>query len=238
MSSSKRRKMIIGIACAAAVCVGAVVGLAWAVVSNSQSGTEGQIQVDVTESPSDGTSSDGEEGSDTASSAQSQEAGTSAQDEIASTSDKKEAGSSSNSDAGSRGTGEYSNARYGYRMQVPVSFSITSEADNGSGAVFKDAESGMVVTFWGGNNASGSDAQTMYDQLAAGHEVAYGCVEEDFCVVSYMDGDTVVYTKQFVGSRSYCGVSFEYGQAHKAECDALLEQMIGTFEPGDMTIAH
>lgn len=132
----------------------------------------------------------------------------------------------------------YRNVRFGYSMELPSTCSKVSEPANLSGAEFHDPDTGMTVTFWGSNNPTDFSVKQAYEQDAKGHDVSYSCVEDDFCVVSYVENGMVVYVKQYVGALSSCGVKFEYPQASKATCDAQLERMVETFVPGNLDQAN
>lgn len=135
-------------------------------------------------------------------------------------------------------TREYTNARFGFCSSIPSSFAQVQEPANGDGAVFEDGTTGMRATFWGSNNVDGSTAQSEFESLTSGHHVAYSCVEDDFCVVSYEEGGSIVYIKEFVGSGSSCAVRFEYPASSAKDCDAIVAQTEASFEPGDLSTSH
>ena len=61
--------------------------------------------------------------------------------------------------------------------------------------------------------------------------------EDNWFVVSYEKDGTIYYRKQYVGAGSYCCLEFEYPSSASVEADALAEEIVPTFQPGDLSVA-
>lgn len=132
----------------------------------------------------------------------------------------------------------YQNARFGCSVGIPSSCVQIQDSDNGDGAVFVDDALGMQVMVWGSNNVLGSGVQQISQNLSAGHGVAYEYQGDDHCIVSYEEGGTITYIKEYVGPGSVCGVQITYPSSSAPTCNALVEQIIPTFSPGDVRASY
>lgn len=157
-------------------------------------------------------------------------------DPVVTVEESGEEGSAEYSDESATQT--YANARYGYSLSVPSTFAMGSEGANGDGVVFTDDSTGMTITVYGSNNVMGYTADDCLESLASGHDVHYQASEDDWVVVTYAEGGTVRYTKQFVGEGSMNTVAFEYPESAKDACDPVLEEVVASFSPGDLSAPH
>lgn len=130
---------------------------------------------------------------------------------------------------------EHGNGRFGYRFSLPSSFALTQEPTNGAGGEYTDASRDMVVVVWGSNNVLGDTAASNLEKKRAGKNVHYEYAEDNWYVISYEEGGMVYYFKEYVGTGSECGIELKYPVENKPVCDPVLERIVLTFEPGDLS---
>lgn len=134
----------------------------------------------------------------------------------------------------------YQNARYGFSIQIPGDFSQTSAGDNGAGVIFsQNSNPDVIINAYGSNNINNETAVTA---LAA--EVdrvrinGYTATGDNWFVYSYEDAGKIVYMKQFVGEGSMATMYIEYPASMSDEGAQVVEAVMPTFAPGDLSDGH
>ena len=130
----------------------------------------------------------------------------------------------------------YRNARFGFFLDVPATASVT-ESDNGAGMTCVDETGSFRITTWASNTVATTLSQS-FAKAKTGHDVAYEHKDDECYVVSYEEDGSVFYVKEYVGSGSLCGVQFEYPESESERGDKLVERLVKTFTPGDLTSVH
>lgn len=134
----------------------------------------------------------------------------------------------------------YTNARFGYSVAYPETFTI-QEVNNGSGINLESdtANGTIMINLWGSNNIDGSTAKSALNKMKSDIGIeGYSASGDDWFVYSYEVDGTVVYVKEYVGSGSIAAMSITYPKSASAMGDEMCEIMEPTLEPGDITQAH
>ena len=131
----------------------------------------------------------------------------------------------------------YTNERHGYSITVPSSYTVVAN-DSGDKLAFTDAANSMTITLSCSKNVDNLSVKQAYDKLASGKNVSYKFVGSESCVASYLIGDMEYYDKAIVGKGSILYITFKYPHANNATCDKLLEKIVVTIKPGDLSSAH
>lgn len=160
--------------------------------------------------------------------------------------DAQEAPESQASQDASLATFRYTNARYGYSIDIPEGFTQTDDAANGAGATFKDSNSNFTISLGASNNALFRSVDTILANISSEHELAYEATGDDWLVISYIRDDEIVYTKEYVGGQTDSGqgcgsinvATFVYPTSERDAGDALVEALVSTFSPGDLSVGH
>lgn len=151
-----------------------------------------------------------------------------------------QAQSDSYTDSGISGYTLYTNARFGYSVAYPETFTI-QEVNNGSGINLESdtANGTIMINLWGSNNIDGSTAKSALNKMKSDIGIeGYSASGDDWFVYSYEVDGTVVYVKEYVGSGSIAAMSITYPKSASAMGDKMCEIMEPTLEPGDITQAH
>ena len=132
----------------------------------------------------------------------------------------------------------YSNGRYGFSISIPDTFELYNSSDNGAGDQFYHSDLDMTIGTWGENNIMSETVEQVFGKACEGKDVAYSHSEDDWFVVSYVEGDMVFYRKEYVGGGSVCGLELKYPTTSGVACGALVDIIVPTFKPGDLTEPH
>lgn len=134
--------------------------------------------------------------------------------------------------------GAYGNARYGYSVSVPTSFSAYGESDNGDGATFEDPTTGATLLVWGMNNVLGESAEEVADGYAEGHDLIDRAVTGNAFDLWYRNAGRIVRVRGIVGAGSSCAVQFEYPEDQARQLATISDYVANSLIPGDLSVAH
>lgn len=134
--------------------------------------------------------------------------------------------------------GAYGNARYGYSVSVPTSFSAYGESANGDGATFEDPTTGATLLVWGMNNVLGESAEEVADSYAEGHDLIDRAVTGNAFDLWYRNAGRIVRVRGLVGAGSSCVVQFEYPEDQARQLATISDYVANSLVPGDLSVAH
>lgn len=170
--------------------------------------------------------------SDSASSASQQDA-----DQPEATSEPTDSASSSASAASEPQV--YTNALFGYQVDIPEGFVLGSEVDNGSGIVLTNSSLRMTVNVTGYNNTDGLDADAILASLWNGSDDSIARAEGNRVIIYQYDGEYEYFYWVNIGPGSINQMEIRYPlqDDNRDELDAAQLLMQG-FIPGDLNAAH
>lgn len=170
--------------------------------------------------------------SDSASSASQQDA-----DQPEATSEPTDSASSSASAASEPQV--YTNALFGYQVDIPEGFVLGSEVDNGSGIVLTNSSLRMTVNVTGYNNTDGLDADAILASLWNGSDDSIARAEGNRVIIYQYDGEYEYFYWVNIGPGSINQMEIRYPlqDDNRDELDAAQLLMQG-FIPGDLNVAH
>jgi hypothetical protein len=133
----------------------------------------------------------------------------------------------------------YTNSRYGFRVDYPESFVAQQPPVNGDGLEFRSADRRASLVTWGMNNA-GFTLQDQFDSAIKDvHGVlGYNKMEKSWFVVTWTNGDTMGYTKEFVGTGSQNAFTFTFPVEQRLQYDSIVTTIEKSFNPGDVESSH
>lgn len=133
----------------------------------------------------------------------------------------------------------YTNDRFGFQIDYPGDFNVSPPPENGDGMEAEDDSASFVVygshMTVGGKSASELDSidQVYTEDLSSleeTHDVSYHTVKDNWYAISYVDGETIVYKKAILGDDFIAEFILEYPENNKEEYEAIVNQMIESFE--------
>ncbi len=134
---------------------------------------------------------------------------------------------------------EYVNNRFGFTIAVPPGFEASDPPMNGDGIRYTSADGMAKLTMYG-SNAGGVTIKEYYDDLATGLgvEPTYSKLADNWFVLSGQKGETIFYTKVFVGSGSLNTFTFEYPAKRADQYRSMIDQLVHSFRHGDLDQAY
>lgn len=129
----------------------------------------------------------------------------------------------------------YVNNRFGFTIAVPPGFEASEPPTNGDGIHYTSPDGRSRLTMYG-SNASGMTIKEYYEELATGLgvEPTYSRLADNWFVLSGQKGDTIFYTKVFVGSGSLNTFTFEYPAEQADQYRSMTDQLARSFKHGEL----
>ncbi|WEK03121.1 MAG: hypothetical protein P0Y65_13010 [Candidatus Devosia phytovorans] len=124
----------------------------------------------------------------------------------------------------------YSNARFGFGMDIPYGFVPQGESDNADGAQFAHKGKPVNLMVWGGNLAGDfeSEAQeAMSYSVDADWNIEGQSVTPQWANFTAIQGFRKLYQRMVLlcGGTSYAAVRVEYSVAEAGKMDSVIENM-------------
>ncbi|MBD3107406.1 hypothetical protein IEO70_03430 [Bacillus sp. AGMB 02131] len=129
----------------------------------------------------------------------------------------------------------YSNARFGFSVKYPSTFSGGVEPTNGDGTTYTDGT--CTITVYAGHMNVLEDNETIetYYQReleAIGDSASHQTVNGNSYVISYFEGDTIVFRKGIAQDGIISTLIIEYPASLSSQYDSMVNEVSGSFEGG------
>jgi Superinfection immunity protein len=133
----------------------------------------------------------------------------------------------------------YTNGRYGFRVDYPDSFTPQRPPENGDGLALK-SEDGRATLVVSGMNNAGFTLKDEYDRSIreAQGQIGFNKMGGSWFVVTWTDGDNLVYTKKFVGPSSQNSFTITFPADQQPQYDSIVTKIEKSFKPGDLGSSH
>ena len=133
----------------------------------------------------------------------------------------------------------YTNALFGYQVDVPEGFVIDPETDNGASVVLTNSSLSMTADVTGYNNVDHLDADAILASLWNGSEDSIARAEGNRVIIYQYDSEHEYFYWVNIGPGSINQIKIRYPlqDDNRDELDAAQLLMQG-FVPGDLNIAH
>lgn len=215
--------IVIAVACAAVVLLGGGTVFALTMLNGSKSsGT--QISVIDTGS-SDEKDSSAKKKSDKSKSKES-----SSSDDEAVPEDESAYYGSGDSDDYLTDVHTYTNDMHPYSMSIPNRFEM-EDTPSGSSTRYEDPETGFVIGLSGYVNIDDETAHEMFiEKDTSGKTDLYTAEGDNWCVISWREGDTIIYQKTIVTDSTVATVSLEYSAADRDMGSKIIDTLLPTFQ--------
>tara|TARA_R110002020_G_scaffold418599_1_gene627808 strand:- start:329 stop:796 length:468 start_codon:yes stop_codon:yes gene_type:complete len=136
------------------------------------------------------------------------------------------------SPAFAHGGEQYSNARFGYSIDVPAGFVSQGESDNGDGQRFVLPGRAIELEVWGGwtRDFDSEVANRMAQDSAAGWNQTYQAITPRWASWSATAGGQIVYQRMIAlcDGQSFAAFRAEYGTRDRVEMDPVVERLVAS----------
>lgn len=219
--SKSKAPIVIAVACAAVVLLGGGTVFALTMLNGSKS-SDTQISVIDTGS-SDEKDSSAKKKSDKSKSKASS-------DDEAVPEDESAYYGSGDSDDYLTDVHTYTNDMHPYSMSIPNRFEM-DDTPSGSGAGYEDPETGFVINLFGYVNINDETAHEMFvDADTSGKADLYTAEGDNWYVVSWREGDTIIYEKTIVADSTIATAHLEYSTANRDMGSKIIDTLLPTFQ--------
>lgn len=217
--------IIIAVACAAVVLIGGGTVFAFTVLNGSKS-SDTQISVIDTGSSDEKDSSAKKKSNKSKSKSKE----SSSSDDEAVPEDESAYYGSGDSDDYLTDVYTYTNDMHPYSMSIPNRFEM-EDTPNGSGARYEDPETGFVINLFGYVNINDEIAHEMFvDEDTSGKTDLYTAEGDSWYVVSWREGDTIIYEKTIVTDSTIATAHLEYSTANRDMGSKIIDTLLPTFQ--------
>lgn len=137
------------------------------------------------------------------------------------------------------GSQAYTNARFGYQVDIPEGFALGSETDDGARITLVNSTLRMTADVSGYNNVDHLDADTVLASLWNGSGDSIARAEGNRVIIYQYDDEYEYFYWVYIGSGSIDQMEIRYPlqDDNRDELDAAQLLMQG-FIPGDLNAAH
>lgn len=122
-------------------------------------------------------------------------------------------------------TGKLVMSAFDFSVTLPSGLSCTPYSD---GVTLREGSSGMVIDAWVRPNSQGESLADLRAAAAAGHDLTTNAGKDDWFVVSYWDGDTGYYLREYVSDDTIAALEFTWPRSSADHCSQLIEDMSKT----------
>lgn len=132
----------------------------------------------------------------------------------------------------------YSNARFGYVLDIPPGFELQSQGDNGDGASFHANDNGATLAVFGSESMDGDFETDVNERIGFEREgewrIAYSRVTAAWASFSGVRGEEVFYTRAIAlcdGSAAY--FRLQYRKSRLTSFDGVISRMAEALRPSE-----
>ena len=124
----------------------------------------------------------------------------------------------------------YTNDMHPYSMSIPNRFEM-EDTPSGSGARYKDPETGFVISLFGFANVNDETVSEVFaHENTSGKTDLYTAADDDWYVISWREGDTIIYEKTIVADSTIATAHLEYSTANRDMGSKIIDTLLPTFQ--------
>ncbi|MCB2292668.1 hypothetical protein LGK95_03840 [Clostridium algoriphilum] len=132
----------------------------------------------------------------------------------------------------------YINYRYQFSIMYPNTLTLINDPDNGDGRELKSIDGKVVLTIYGSNNILNETIDSMYHTAIQSSNLPYKKQSGDWYVISYIEGDDIIYEKTVVGKGSINTFVFKYPTNQKDKYSNVVERLNKSFKTPSTNEGH
>lgn len=134
---------------------------------------------------------------------------------------------------------EYYNTRFGFTIEYPDTFVAKPLPDNGDGIIYSAPDGSAELTVSGINNVNKETVTSIYNNLLKEHSNAsYKKQENNWMVVSWLEGDNIIYEKSVAGSGSINTFILKYSSKEKDYYSSIVSHINASFKTPTIDASH
>ena len=134
------------------------------------------------------------------------------------------------------GYNSYLNARFLCSIKYPSDLKVVEETANGN--MFKSDDESISLQIYGTNNASHDTINSIYNKAIKNNNMYYKVKSGNWFVISYIEGDKIVYQKKVVGKGSIDTFILKFPTIQKNKYSKVVEMIEKSFKASSTDKAH
>lgn len=124
----------------------------------------------------------------------------------------------------------YTNDMHPYSMSIPNRFEM-EDTPSGSSTRYEDPETGFVIGLSGFANVNDETVSEVFAHENTSDKTdLYTAADDDWYVISWREGDTIIYEKTIVTDSTVAKVSLEYSTANRDMGSKIIDTLLPTFQ--------
>jgi len=130
----------------------------------------------------------------------------------------------------------YSNKKFLYSIKYPNNLKIENSTSNGN--VIQSDDGKVSLQIYGSNNAVGDTSDSVYNKAIKDINMYYKAHSGDWFVISYFEGDQIVYQKKVVGKASNNTFIFKFPANEKDKYNKVVDTLEKSFKTPSTDKSH
>ncbi len=132
----------------------------------------------------------------------------------------------------------YHNERYLYSIMYPNNLKIVDDHANGQGNMLESDDKKVSLQIYGTNNASNDNINSIYSKAIKNTNMYYKVKAGNWFVISYIEGDKIVYQKKVVGKGSINTFIFKFPTNEKDKYTKVVDKLEKSFKAPSTDKSH
>ena len=130
----------------------------------------------------------------------------------------------------------YHNEKFSYSINYPNSLKIEDGTANGN--MIKSDDGKVSLQMYGNNNAAGDTSDSIYNKAIKDTNMYYKVHAGNWFVISYIEGDKIIYQKKVVGKGSTNTFIFKFPANEKDKYTNVVSALEKSFKTSSTDKAH
>ena len=131
---------------------------------------------------------------------------------------------------------DYNNEKFSYSITYPDNLKIGAQTTNGN--VLKSEDGRVSLQLYGTNNESNETIDLIYNKAIKNNNMYYKVKSGNWFVISYTEGDTIVYQKKVVGKASTNTFIFKFPANEKDKYTSVVDKLEKSFKTSSTDDSH
>ncbi|MCB2294432.1 hypothetical protein LGK95_13025 [Clostridium algoriphilum] len=132
----------------------------------------------------------------------------------------------------------YLNERYLYSIMYPNNLEKVDDHENGEGNMLESDDKKVSLQIYGTNNASNDNINSIYSKAIKKTKMYYKVKSGNWFVISYIEGDKIIYQKKVVGKGSINTFIFKFPTNEKDKYTKVVDKLESSFKAPSTDKSH
>lgn len=128
------------------------------------------------------------------------------------------------------------NEKFAYSIMYPDNLVVQSKTANGN--VLKSEDGKVSLQLYGSNNKDGDTIDSIYNKAIENTNMYYKVKSGNWFVISYIEGDEIIYQKKVVGKASTNTFIFKFPTTEKEKYTSVVDKLEKSFKTSSTDISH